>query len=104
MFDSIVNDQPTNDRARLVRAGAHGIGVPQAGILVAGVQIPPGEGYELRVDDGSGAAAILLDEDVAFTLTGLVPDAQIDAIGVLVPAGVGTWKLKPRRNADVVIR
>ncbi|MCA9682833.1 MAG: penicillin-insensitive murein endopeptidase [Myxococcales bacterium] len=48
VYDSIVHDQPGSDRAALVRPGAHGVGTPQAGILVAGVQIPEGEGYELR--------------------------------------------------------
>ncbi|PRP90513.1 penicillin-insensitive murein endopeptidase [Enhygromyxa salina] len=47
VFNAIVNDQPTSDRAALVRPGAHGVGVPRAGALVAGVQIPPGERYRL---------------------------------------------------------
>ena len=48
VFDAIVHDAPADARAALVRPGAHGVGSPQAGMLVAGVQIPPGEGYSLR--------------------------------------------------------
>lgn len=48
VFNAIVHDQPANDRAALVRPGAHSVGVPQAGALISGVQILPGEGYELR--------------------------------------------------------
>ena len=61
-------------------------------------------GFELHADDGTGRVTILLDQDISFTLAGLVPSAQIDATGVLVPDGSGSWRLKPRRNADVVIR
>jgi transposase-like protein len=35
-------------RAATISPGAHGIGTPQSGILVAGVQVPPGEGYVRR--------------------------------------------------------
>jgi LysM repeat protein len=35
-------------RAALIPPGANGIGTPQSGRLAAGVQIPPGEGYERR--------------------------------------------------------
>lgn len=48
VFNAIVHDQPGNDRAALVRPGAHSVGVPQDGALIAGVQIPPGPGYWLR--------------------------------------------------------
>lgn len=48
VYASIVDDAPASKRAALVRPGAHGRGAPQDGMLVAGVQIPPGEGYELR--------------------------------------------------------
>ena len=48
VFDAIVHDAPIDARAALVRPGAHGVGTPQAGMLVAGVQLPPGEGYSLR--------------------------------------------------------
>ena len=36
------------ERIDAVRAGAHGVGTPQDGVLVAGVAIPEGPGYELR--------------------------------------------------------
>lgn len=74
-----------------------------SGVTIADT-VTTAEGFELGTDDGSGAATILLDEDVAFTLTGLVPAARIDAVGVLVPDGMGAWRLKPRRNSDIVIR
>lgn len=48
VYASIVDDVPQNARAALVPPGAHGIGTPQAGVLVAAVQLPPGSGYERR--------------------------------------------------------
>ena len=48
IYDAIVHDAPADPRAALVRPGAHAVGTPRAGRLVAGVQIPPGEGYTLR--------------------------------------------------------
>jgi hypothetical protein len=61
-------------------------------------------GFALTLDDGSGALTVLLDNDIVFDLTGLDPGVSIDATGVLVPDGAGTWRLKPRGNADVLIR
>jgi murein endopeptidase len=46
VFAAILHDRPRSPRAALVDPGAHSIGTPQAGRLVAGVQLPPGEGYE----------------------------------------------------------
>ncbi|MDH3290760.1 MAG: hypothetical protein OEZ42_08975 [Gemmatimonadota bacterium] len=61
-------------------------------------------GFALTLDDGSGALTVLLDADIVFDLTGLDPGASIDATGVLVPDGGGTWRLKPRGNGDLVRR
>jgi murein endopeptidase/LysM repeat protein len=65
VFDSIVNDAPVSERARLVRPGAHGVGVPQAGSLVAGVQIPPGKGYELRYPNSAYGTTFAVREAIA---------------------------------------
>lgn len=48
VYGSIVDDRPVSDRLAEVRPGAHGRGSPQDGMLIAGVRIPDGEGYELR--------------------------------------------------------
>jgi len=74
-----------------------------SGVTIADT-LTTNDGFELRADDGSGEVVILLDSDVAFALAGLVPAALIDAAGVLVPNGTGTWWLKPRGNSDIVIR
>jgi hypothetical protein len=61
--------------------------------------------FQLTVDDGSGPAVVLLDSNVAFTeLDAYVPGVSIDATGVLVPAAPGQWSLKPRSDADLVLR
>lgn len=65
VFDSIVNDEPPSDRARLVRPGAHGVGTPQAGALVAGVQIPLGEGYELRYPNSAYGTTFAVRQAIA---------------------------------------
>jgi hypothetical protein len=61
-------------------------------------------GFAVSGDDGSGAVEILLDADISFDETGLIPGAAIDATGVLVPDGGGAWRLKPRGRADLVLR
>jgi len=64
-----------------------------------------GDGFQLTVDDGSGPLSVLLDKDVAFgSLTPFVPDAVIDAKGLLVPDGAGAWILKPRTSTDLLLR
>jgi murein endopeptidase len=65
VYDAINHDRPANDRARLVRPGAHGIGVPQAGSLVAGVQIPPGDGYELRYPNSAYGTTFAVRQTIA---------------------------------------
>jgi murein endopeptidase len=65
VFDSIVNDAPDDARAALVRPGAHGVGTPQAGALIAGVRIPPGPGYELRYANSAWGTTAAVREAVA---------------------------------------
>ncbi len=60
--------------------------------------------FVLTVDDGSGATEVVLDQDVGFFLAPLGPTAVIDATGLLVPTGAGSWRLKPRSGGDVVVR
>lgn len=65
VFQSIVDDHPDSPRAALVRPGAHGVGPAQAGFLVAGVQIPPGQGYELRYPNSAWGTTAAVREVVA---------------------------------------
>jgi hypothetical protein len=62
--------------------------------------------YIATVDDGSGPVRVVFDEDLSFTdmRTLYVPAAAIDATGVLVPDGLGAWRLKPRGDSDLVVR
>jgi hypothetical protein len=57
--------------------------------------------YQFTVDDGlGGAVLVVLDQDVGFTdmRTLYVPGVVLAGVGVLVPAGSGSWVLKPRNN------
>ena len=61
----------------------------------------------LTVTDGSGPLTMQLDTIAGFRGAALALDtlgATLDAVGVLVPSGVGTWLLLPRARADVVVR
>lgn len=60
--------------------------------------------YVLSVDDGSGAVTVVFDKDASLTRTGYAPGKVIDATGVLVPDGTGSWRLKPRSNTDLVAK
>jgi hypothetical protein len=63
-----------------------------------------GSDYRFTVDDGSGPVLVVLDGDAGLTRTPYVPGVVIDATGVLVPTGAGTWVLKPRNNGDLVVK
>lgn len=53
VYAAILDDEPPDPRAAEVPPGGHGIGTPHDGILVAGVQLPPGPGYELKFPETS---------------------------------------------------
>lgn len=65
VLDSILRDEPSSDRAALIRPGAHGVGSPQDGMLVAGVQLPPGEGYALRYPNSAWGTTFAVREAIA---------------------------------------
>jgi hypothetical protein len=60
--------------------------------------------YQFSVNDGLGPVVVVLDSDAGLTRTPFVPGVLIDATGVLVPSGLGGWLLKPRANADLVVK
>jgi hypothetical protein len=60
--------------------------------------------YQFTVDDGSGPVLVVFDEDAGLTRTPYVRGVVIDATGVLVPDGLGAWRLKPRSNSDLVAK
>jgi hypothetical protein len=71
--------------------------------------VPPNQDYRLTVDstpaDTVGRMEVLLDGHAGFSgavLTQFRPDSTISVTGVLVPAGAGRWRLKPRILSDVV--
>ncbi len=63
--------------------------------------------YLLTASDGSGTLTVELDftADPAFQTANLpgvyVPGNKFDLIGILVPTGTGTWRLRPRSAADL---
>ncbi len=63
--------------------------------------------FKLTVSDGSGNLEVRLDPaaDPLFRAPQLpgvyLPGNKFDIVGVLVPTGTGTWKLKPRSAADL---
>lgn len=62
-----------------------------------------GAGLQVTVDDGTGPLQVELDSLITFPLANFVPGDSLDATGVLVPLGGGTWKLKPRTGGDVTV-
>lgn len=59
--------------------------------------------YRITADDGSGPVLVVVDRDARLDVTGYVPGAVIDVIGLLVPDGGGGWHLKPRFNTDIIL-
>jgi hypothetical protein len=64
------------------------------------------EGRLLHVSDGSGPLSVLLSNTINFgNPTQFNPGTRMDVAGLLVPDALnpGTWVLKPRARADIVI-
>ena len=63
--------------------------------------------FVLTASDGTGPLQVQLDRtaDSAFLPARLpadfVPGSKFDMVGVLVPTGTGTWRLRPRSAADL---
>jgi hypothetical protein len=96
---------PQSDSISTVRASTADAGVLDAALVHIGGNITgSGRSAEdeliLTVDDGSGAVEVLFDRHVSFASGPFVPGAVLNATGVLVPTGTGTWRLKPRAAAD----
>jgi len=63
-----------------------------------------GDDFLVTVDDGTGALEVGLDGNIIFPPEPfLVPGGDIDVSGLLVHAGGGTWRLKPRSGEDVSV-
>jgi hypothetical protein len=64
--------------------------------------------FKLTVDDGSGALDVILDRVVVPPFlpplgpAPYVPGDTLNVVGILVPSGTGTWRLKPRATSDIV--
>jgi len=59
--------------------------------------------FRVRVNDGSGILEIILDALIPFPRGAFAPGRSLNAIGVLVPNGLGQWIFKPRGLGDVVL-
>lgn len=57
--------------------------------------------YVLTLDDGTGPVDLVFDGDAGFGFQGCALGITVTATGVLVPTGVGRWRLKPRVLADI---
>jgi len=72
---------------------------------VVGDTATVGANRRLTVNDGSGPLEMQLDSLAGFTGAALAADtigARLDVTGLVVPAGNGSWRLKPRSPTDVV--
>lgn len=62
-----------------------------------------GADYTVTIDDGSGPLVVVLDSVQAIPSTAVVPGDSLRVNGVLVPTGTGSWRLKPRVQADLTV-
>ncbi|HEX9893722.1 MAG TPA: hypothetical protein VGA78_07340 [Gemmatimonadales bacterium] len=59
--------------------------------------------FQFRASDGTGTLTVILDASINFPRTAFAPGRSMNAVGVLVPDGVGGWVFKPRGLGDVVL-
>jgi hypothetical protein len=112
VFGVSITSVPPAERLTTSIAASGGVGTLDAALVqVVDATIADtstvADGFLLSVNDGSGALAILLDEDAPFVdPTAFEPGLVIDATGLLVPTpGVpDTWGLKPRSDADLRVK
>lgn len=60
-----------------------------------------GGDFIMTVNDNTGLLQVVLDQDIAFNLGTYIVGLSVDAVGLLVPTGAGTWQLKPRGDSDI---
>jgi len=65
--------------------------------------VPNGAGFLVSLDDGSGPVEMALDSTLGFLGSPAVPGDFVDVTGVLVPTGLGTWRIRPRIPADFLV-
>jgi hypothetical protein len=59
--------------------------------------------FRVTVSDGTGSLRMILDANLPFPRSQFIPGRSMQAVGVLVPDGVGGWAIKPRSLGDVVL-
>lgn len=59
--------------------------------------------FRVTISDGTGSLRMILDANIAFPRSQFIPGRSMQAVGVLVPDGVGGWVIKPRQLGDVLL-
>ena len=59
--------------------------------------------FRVTITDGTGSLQMILDANLPFPRGAFAPGRTMQAVGVLVPDGVGGWVIKPRQLGDVVL-
>jgi hypothetical protein len=65
--------------------------------------VPDGAGFLVSLDDGSGPVEMALDSTLGFLASPALPGDSVDVTGVLVPTGLGTWRIRPRIAGDFLV-
>ena len=65
--------------------------------------VPNGAGFLVSLDDGSGPVEMELDSTLGFIGSPAGPGDSVDVVGVLVPTGAGTWRIRPRAVSDFLV-
>lgn len=65
--------------------------------------VASGAGFLVSLDDGTGPVEMEVDSVLGFTTAPAAPGDSVDVTGVLVPTGLGTWRVRPRVPSDFVV-
>ena len=59
--------------------------------------------FRVTISDGTGSLRMILDANIPFPRAAFAPGRSMQAVGVLVPDGIGGWVIKPRGLGDIVL-
>lgn len=89
--------------AATAQGGALDAGLVLVSNMVISESAAQAPDYRVVASDGSGALTIIIDGNITINPVAFLVGRTITVRGVLVPDGLGGWRLKPRDGGDITL-